>query len=109
MPVARTRTSSSVQINGPALRAIRERTGVSCSALARSVGADGSFLARVEKGEKRGVRRETYDRLAAALHIDGRAILVNPYGEDVRQDTVANVEPLAIDGLQCSSTTRKAA
>jgi transcriptional regulator with XRE-family HTH domain len=78
---------SSVQINGPALRAIRELSGVSCSALARVVGADVSFLARVERGEKRGIGRETFERVVMALRIDPRAILANPYGNNVTQDT----------------------
>lgn len=80
--MAHPRAVTSVQINGPALRTIRERSGISCSALARAVGADVSFLARVERGEKRGVRAETYERLCWELEIgDPRALLVNPYGD----------------------------
>lgn len=86
------RTSTSVQINGPALRTIRELTGVSCSALARAVGADVSFLARVERGEKKGVRRETFERIVWELRLpDPRAILVNPYGANVRRGTASGI------------------
>lgn len=74
------RAVTSVQLNGPALRCIRERSGMSCSALARAVGADVSFLARVERGEKRGVRVETFERLVKTLRIgDPRAILAAPF------------------------------
>lgn len=77
-----TGTVASVRINGPALRAIRERSGMSCSALARAVGADVSFLARVERGEKRGVGRSTYEGIVEVLAIDGRAILLDPFAQD---------------------------
>jgi transcriptional regulator with XRE-family HTH domain len=76
-----------VQINGPALRTIRELRGMSCSALARAVGTDISFLARVERGEKRGVRMETFERLAWELRIsDPRALMVNPFPLSVTHD-----------------------
>ncbi len=81
------RAVTSVQINGPALRCIRERSGISCTALARAVFTDVSFLARVERGEKRGVRRETFERLCWELEIsDPRAILVNPFADNVTHD-----------------------
>lgn len=73
------RAVTSVQINGPALRAIRERSGISGQALARCVGADHSFLARVERGEKRGVGRPTFERIVEQLDVDPRAIMADPY------------------------------
>lgn len=103
--VVQTRAVTSVQINGPALRVIRERTGISCSALARRVGTDVSFLARVERGEKRGLSRTTWERVAYELEIDGRAILVDPYGST---DLVARVEPMATNELHSTGTPRAA-
>ncbi|QJY51231.1 helix-turn-helix domain-containing protein [Pseudonocardia broussonetiae] len=107
--MVQTRTVTSVQINGPALRVIRELSGLSCSALARAVGADVSFLARVERGEKRGVNRRTYERLVRVLRIaDARAILADPY-RSVTRVTVAMHEPPAHCGLQCEGKTSTAA
>lgn len=107
------RAASSVQINGPALRCIRERSGISCSALARAVGADVSFLARVERAEKRGVRRETFERLCYELEIgDPRAILVNPFGGTVTTPTgttVALSGPTLVPSGCSTRTTSSAA
>ena len=104
-----TGTVTSVRINGPALRAIRERSGMSCSALARAVGADVSFLARVERGEKRGVGRGTYERIVQALGIDGRAILLDPFDGPAMGKPLAKVEPMASHGLRSARDTRTAA
>lgn len=110
MCVVRSSAPASVQINGPALRTIRERSGVSCSALARAVRADVSFLARVERGEKRGVRQETFERICWELEIaDPRAILANPFPMNVTRSTVANVEPVTTDQLLCPCRTSTAA
>lgn len=106
--MAQTRAVTSVQINGPALRLIRERSGISCSALARSVGTDISFLARVERGEKRGVRRETFERLCWELEVpDPRAILANPFG--VSQLTGPRPVRSGPTVVPCSGTTSSAA
>lgn len=102
-----TRAPTSVQVNGPALRAIRQLRGVSCAELARHVGADVSFLARIERAEKRGVRAETFARLVDALDVDGRALMANPFG--VTSVTVARVEPVATGGLHSACTTCTAA
>lgn len=72
--------SEPVAIHGPALRAIRGLAGMSCTALARAVGADVSFLARIERGEKRRVRSETHLALCRVLGLtDPRAISAEPY------------------------------
>lgn len=83
MRVPKTSPAGTVQINGPALRRIRELTGVSGAALARAVGADISYLAKIERGEKRGLARPTWERIAMRLGIDGRAILCDPFGSGV--------------------------
>lgn len=109
------RAVSCVQINGPALRVIRERSGISCSALARAVGADVSFLARVERGEKKRLGSQTWERIAYELEIDGRAILVNPFSAQPgpprprkspeTRTTSARSGPTVVP---CSSSTRAA-
>ncbi|MEU7817074.1 helix-turn-helix transcriptional regulator [Pseudonocardia sp. NPDC049154] len=101
--MARPRAVTAVAINGPALRAIRERSGISCSALAREVGADVSFLARVERGEKRGVRMETFERLCFHLEIDPRAIMENPFGT-----RLARSGPTVVPCGSSTSSTRVA-
>lgn len=102
--MAQPRASTSVQINGPALRVIRQLVGVSCSVLAREVGTDVSFLARVERGEKRGVRPETFERLVAVLGVDRRALMAHPYA-GVSAVTVAHMAPRATSGLHSRCTT----
>jgi len=87
--MAQTSPAEVVQINGPALRAIRELHGVSGSALARAVGVDQSFLARIERGEKHGMRRDAFEAVVDALGIDPRAIEANPFGRPVRRTTLS--------------------
>jgi transcriptional regulator with XRE-family HTH domain len=113
--VVQPRAISCVQINGPALRVIRERSGISCSALARAVGTDVSFLARVERGEKKGLGFQTWERISYELEIDGRAILVDPFSAQPgpprpRRGPRSRTEP-ARSGptvVPCSSSTRAA-
>lgn len=107
--MAQPRGTVSVRLHGPALRVIRELTGMSCSALARAVGTDVSFLARVERGEKRGVGRGTYERIVQALGIDGRAILLDPFDGPAMGKPLAKVEPMASHGLRSVRDTRTAA
>lgn len=104
------RAVTSVQINGPALRVVRERSGVSCSALARRVGADVSFLARIERGEKRGIRRETFERIVYELEIsDPRALMANPFPSRVSQLTSAPRVHTGPRVVPCSCKTSTAA
>jgi len=94
---------TAVRLNGPALRTIRELRGVSCTALARAVGADHSFLARVERGEKRGVREATFVALVRELRLsDPRAILADPFAS-----SVAISEPPADDVIRLARSTGK--
>lgn len=51
--MARTPSATSVRIDGGELRRARERRGRSCTSVAAAVGVTGSFLARVERGERR--------------------------------------------------------
>lgn len=108
--MVQTRAVTSVQINGPALRVIRELSGLSCSALARAVDTDVSFLARVERGEKRGVNRRTYERLVRELRIaDPRALLANPYPTPVTGVIPPQRGHFGPTVIPCSCTTRTAA
>jgi transcriptional regulator with XRE-family HTH domain len=93
------------KVNGAALRAIRELRGVSCTALAKTIEVDVSFLARIERGEKLGIRRESFERMVFALGIDPRAIMLDPWPPRVTRNTVATVEPTATDRLVCTCKT----
>lgn len=99
--VVRARAVTSAAVNGPALRCIRERSGRSCSSLAKAVGVDVSFLARVERGEKRGVSLAVLVGIVRELEIaDARAILVDPYSERV-------IRPLStVVGLPLGTSVR---
>jgi len=63
--VARTPALTSVLVDGPALRRQRLRTGLTCTSVAVAAGLDPSFLARVERGE----RRIDIDDLVAVVRV----------------------------------------
>lgn len=78
--VTNERTGASVQVNGPALRFVRETRGLSGARLARAVGVSTSFVAAVERGVRRGVRAEVFVALVRELGLlDPRAVLARPY------------------------------
>lgn len=51
--MARTPSVTSVRVDGAELRRARERQGRTCASVARAAGVTCSFLARVERGERR--------------------------------------------------------
>lgn len=61
------------QINGPALRAIREALDISIKDLAELAEIDPSFLWRIERGQRQ-CRTATIRRLAQALYVPPDAI-----------------------------------
>ena len=54
-----------MRANGPAIRAMRERTGMTKTQLARATGIDRTHLHRMESGERQG----TPAQLVAIAHI----------------------------------------
>lgn len=66
-----------VIVNGAALRTIRERSGLTQTALARLVGTDRSHLSNIENG-RRNCSDELVIAIARALKIDLPAILADP-------------------------------
>ena len=70
-------------INGPALRTIRERSGVTQTALAAAAGTDRSHLSNIEAG-RRNCSDELCLALAKALKVDLPAILSDPTEATVR-------------------------
>ena len=60
---------------GDYLRIAREEKGLSIRALARRVGVDHTYLARVENGERGDPKPELLNRLAAELNVDPAELL----------------------------------
>ena len=64
-------------VNGAALRTIRERSGLTQTALAQLVGTDRSHISNIENG-RRNCSDELVIAIARALKIDLPAILADP-------------------------------
>lgn len=64
-------------INGPALRTIRERSGVTQTALATAAGIKRSHLSNIEAG-RRNASPDIAIAMAKALKVDLPAILADP-------------------------------
>lgn len=66
-----------MRVNGEALRVIRERSGLTGTALAKEVGIDRTHLSNIENGRKQPAAA-TAIRMADALRIPLVAILASP-------------------------------
>lgn len=66
-----------MRINPQALRAIRERSGMTVVALAKAAGVDRTLIAHIEAG-RRNAGPETATALAKALKVALPAILADP-------------------------------
>lgn len=58
-----------MKVNGPAIRAIREDSGLTVATLAAAAGISTGYLSRIERGERgtKGVNPDTAAAIAAAL------------------------------------------
>ncbi|MBV9291079.1 MAG: helix-turn-helix transcriptional regulator [Frankiales bacterium] len=71
---------TSVEVNGPAIRALRIALRVPIEQVAREVGVSRAYLCKIELGHSRKVSVETLGRLEEALGVtDRRALLASPY------------------------------
>lgn len=81
--------SKPVEINGFALRVIREQRGRKVAELAEKLAervgsCDRSYITHLENGSKTRVGAEFYSALLAELHIeDYRTLLANPHAAEV--------------------------
>lgn len=66
-----------MDVNGPAIRAIRERTGLTVTELAKRVGCQQGTLSAIEKEDRRP-SPDMVLRIANELRIDLAAILRSP-------------------------------
>lgn len=74
------RTPTTVEVNGYALRELRIRTGVEVAELAERVGVQRPYIAKIELGHSQRVSAEVYAAINKALAIkDYRALLANPH------------------------------
>jgi transcriptional regulator with XRE-family HTH domain len=64
-----------VKSNGEAIRAIRERTGMSVTELHRAANVDRTVLTRIEKGERNGTPAQLV-AIAKALDVPITAITI---------------------------------
>lgn len=73
---------TTIEVNGPAIREIRVRSGKAVADLANAVGVQRPYIAKLELGHSRRVSPKVFNELIAALGIqDRRAIMSNPYGD----------------------------
>jgi transcriptional regulator with XRE-family HTH domain len=68
------RTAESPQINGAAVRALREALGIAQGRMAQDLGITSSYLYRIEHGD-RGCRASLLRRIAAYLAVTPMAIM----------------------------------
>ena len=99
-----------VRVHGPAMRFVRTSRGLSIGHLARAAGCSVSFLAMIERGERRGVAPEVFAVIARELELDDvRAVLLDPYGSVVRQLTGTSAGPVGPTLVPLDHSTTRAA
>ena len=74
-------TATTIEVNGYALRELRVRSGIGVADLAKQVGVQRPYIAKIELGHSRRVSPKVYTALLSALSItDRRVLLANPHG-----------------------------
>lgn len=83
-------TPTTVEINGFALRELRVRTGLAVMDLAKQVGVQRPYIAKIELGHSRRVSPKVFNALLSALAItDRRVLLANPHGNTSEVESAA--------------------
>lgn len=78
----KTATSSTVEINGYALRWGRKLMNLTPKAVADVIGKDRTYIVKIETGAVQRVSAETFDALVKALLLeDRRALMAHPFEE----------------------------
>lgn len=81
---------SAVSVHGPALRHIRQLTGLTTNQLAEEVQITSDYLRKVELGFNRAVAPDVYARICFALRIDDkRVLLADPGPRPSRDDAIS--------------------
>lgn len=73
-----------MRVHGPAVRELRERSGLSQAELCKLADIGAATLSRLESGRQSSFHPATVHRLAAALRVPLVAILIPAPGEEVR-------------------------
>jgi len=82
-----TTASTTVEVNGFAIRELRIRAGIGVAELAAQVGVQRPYVAKIELGHSRRVSPRVFNAILEALNVqDRRAVLANPFSADVLQD-----------------------
>lgn len=68
--------TTAVAINGPALRELRIRTGISVADLAREIEVGRAYITKIELGHSKRVSPGVFDALLRALRISDRRALL---------------------------------
>lgn len=77
-------TATTIEVNGFALREIRVRSGLGVMDLAKQVGVQRPYIAKIELGHSQRVSPKVFNALLQALSItDRRVLLANPHGADL--------------------------
>ena len=72
---------TTIEVHGPAIRAIRTLSGLGVAELAEAVGVNRPYIAKIELGHSRRVSPKVFNAIVSALALeDRRAILASPYG-----------------------------
>lgn len=79
----RNATSSTIAINGYALRWGRKLMNLTPGALAESIGKDRTYIVKIETGAVTRVSTDMFELLVGALHLeDRRALMAAPHAEE---------------------------
>lgn len=73
--------ATTVPINGPALRELRVRTGVSAASLAAELEISRTYLSMLETGVRRRVSPPLFQRIMLALRVQDRRVLLGDLTE----------------------------
>lgn len=74
--------STSVAINGPAIRELRKLLGMSVNLLAEEAEVDASYISNIEAGRRQTIPPHLFRKLVFSLRLqDPRAIIANPYAD----------------------------
>lgn len=74
-------TQTTIEVNGYALRELRVRSGIGVADLAKQVGVQRPYIAKIELGHSKKVSPKVYNALLSALAItDRRVLMANPHG-----------------------------
>lgn len=81
--MTKTTARPTVEINGYALRQVRQLMDLTPGAVAARIDKDRTYIVKMEHGAVTRVSRGVFDALVLALGVDCRVLLANPHATDV--------------------------